>query len=78
MKRLLLALAIGIAVLLLGTYTANSASKPVAVDMTDFAFHPDTLHVHTGDTVVFKNGDQATHNVTADAFASGDIGPGKS
>lgn len=78
MKRLLLALAAGLAALLLGTHAANSAAQSVTVTMSDFAFHPDTLQIHTGDTVVFKNDGQITHNVTADAFKSGDVEGGKS
>lgn len=78
MKRLLCSMAVGIAVLLLGMQAAPSAPAPVTVHMSDFAFHPDSLKIHTGDTVVFQNDDQAVHNVSADAFQSGDVQPGKS
>jgi plastocyanin len=34
--------------------------------------------VQTGQTVVFQNDDDVPHNVTADAFKSGDVNGGKS
>lgn len=78
MKKLLSALAIGICVLLLGAQPAGSAPATPTVHMSDFSFKPADLAVHTGDTVVFMNDDDATHNVTADAFSSGDVAGGKS
>ena len=35
------------------------------VHMTNFAFQPQTLTVHTGDTVTFINDDEEPHTVTA-------------
>jgi plastocyanin len=78
MNKLLSALAVGACVLVLGMQTAASAPQTATVHMTDFAFKPDKLSVQVGDTVVFQNDDDATHNVTADSFKSGDIGSGKS
>lgn len=78
MKRLLAALTIGLAVLLLGSQAANSAQKPSTVHITDFAFKPAELTVHTGDTVVFQNDDSVTHNVMGEGLNSGDIEGGKS
>lgn len=78
MKKLLCALLIGMSVLLLGAQPANSADQSPTVQMKDFSFKPDALTVHQGDTVVFQNDDDVTHNVTADSLKSGDIGAGKS
>lgn len=78
MRKLLSALGIGIAVLLLGVQEAGSATPAVTVHMTDFRFKPATLSIHTGDSVVFQNDDDVTHNVTADSFKSGDLAGGKS
>lgn len=36
------------------------------VAVSGYAFAPGTLTVHVGDTVVWKNGDQASHTVTSD------------
>lgn len=78
MKKLLAAMAIGFCVLLLGAAQADSATHTATVHMTDFSFKPDALTVQVGDTVVFQNDDDVTHNVSADAFKSGDIDGGKS
>ena len=78
MKKLLAALTIGLAVLLLGFQAANSAQPATTVHITDFAFKPDALTVHVGDTVVFQNDDSVTHNVMGDGLNSGDIEGGKS
>lgn len=78
MTKLLSALAIGLTVALLGAQSAEPAAQNPAVHMSDFAFKPDTLTIHAGQTVVFQNDDDVTHNVTADAFKSGDVEGGKS
>lgn len=78
MNKLFSALAVGACMLLLGMQTAASAQQTTTVHMTDFSFKPDKLNVQTGESVVFQNDDDATHNVTADGFKSGDIGSGKS
>lgn len=78
MKKLLCALLIGVSVLFLGAQPANSADQSPSVQMKDFSFKPDALTVHQGDTVVFQNDDDVTHNVTGDSLKSGDIGAGKS
>lgn len=79
MVKLLSALAIGISVLMLGVQAAQPAEQPhQVVHIKDFAFKPQTLTVQAGDTVVFQNDDDVAHNVTADAFKSGDIAGGKS
>lgn len=53
-------------------------AAPAIVHMVDFAFKPASLAVHTGDTVVFQNDDQVTHDVSGDGLQSGDIDGGKS
>jgi plastocyanin len=78
MTKLLSALAIGLSVVLLGAQTAQPSPKPAVVHMKDFAFQPSSLTVQAGDTVTFENDDDVTHNVTADAFKSGDVDGGKS
>lgn len=78
MKKYLCALVIGVSILLLGVQAANSAQQTPTVQMKDFSFKPDALTVHAGDTVVFENDDDVTHNVTGDSLKSGDIGAGKS
>lgn len=48
--------------------------------MLEVAFHPETLKVRPGDTVVFINRDIVDHDVTdhdGDAFASGTLKPGE-
>jgi plastocyanin len=61
-----------------------SAARPAAagtatVGMAGLAFHPGTLTVRKGATVVFDNDDVAPHTVTADkgAVDSGVLDPGK-
>lgn len=78
MTKLLSALAIGLTVALLGAQSAEPAQQNPVVHMSDFAFKPDTLTVQAGQTVVFQNDDDVAHNVTADAFTSGDVDGGKS
>jgi plastocyanin len=79
MLKLLSALAIGVSMLLLGAQTALPDEQPhQTVHIKDFAFKPQALTVHAGDTVVFQNDDDVIHNVSADAFKSGDIAGGKS
>lgn len=78
MAKILTALAIGLSVLMLGAQSTQPAAQQAVVHMTNYAFKPQTLSVQTGQTVVFQNDDDVTHNVTADAFKSGDIAGGKS
>lgn len=78
MKKLLAAATIGLCVLLLGVQRADSAATTSTVQIQDFAFTPATLNIHVGDTVVFSNGDDVTHNVSGDGLSSGDIAAGKS
>ena len=50
----------------------------VTVHMHNMAFDPRSTTVQTGQTVIFQNDDNVSHNVTSsDMGTSGDIGPGK-
>jgi plastocyanin len=72
MRRLLLATG----VLLAGAVPAHAATT--TVEAADNVFRPKTATVSVGDTVTWKNTGQAPHEVTASAFKSGNIDPGKS
>ena len=52
----------------------DSGGGGSAVTIKDFAFDPGDLKVKTGDTVTWTNEDSAGHDVTGDAFKSGDAG----
>lgn len=68
--------------------SASTTSKPAGegqttVDIADFAYAPADLEVNAGDTVTFRNSDDATHTATADGdapdgFDTGDIAGGDS
>lgn len=73
MRRLLL-LATG--ALLVGALPAHAATT--TVEAADNEFRPKSATVSVGDTVTWKNTGQAPHEVTASAFKSGNIEPGKS
>lgn len=78
MAKLLSALAIGLSVLILSVQAAVPAEQRQVVHMTNYSFKPQMLTVQLGQTVVFQNDDDVPHNVTTDAFKSGDINGGKS
>ena len=47
------------------------------IDITGFAFSPETLTISVGDTVIWTNKDSTTHTATADGeFDSGNLGNG--
>ena len=60
----------------------SAPPKVVTVTIRDFKFEPATVTVHEGDTVEWKNADNAAHTATADgqaqkpAFDSGSISTG--
>jgi plastocyanin len=58
----------------------SDAPKVVTVEIHNFEFEPATVTVHPGDTVEWKNEDNAPHTATADTpkpgFDSGVIQPG--
>ena len=52
-----------------------------SIDISNFAFNPQTLTINKGDTVTWTNQDSATHTVTSDAgneLSSGNIENGHS
>lgn len=52
-------------------------AKTVRVQISEFAFHPPTLHVKAGTRVVFANDDTTAHTATrGGSFATGHIQPG--
>lgn len=54
-------------------------AKAVRVEISEFAFHPHTLHVRPGAKVVFANSDPTAHTATrSGSFATGHIQPGHS
>lgn len=58
----------------------GSDSKVVTIEIRNFAFNPATVTVHPGDTVEWKNDDNAPHTATTSpskpGFDSGTIQPG--
>lgn len=55
------------------------ASGSVAVDINHFAYHPKTLDISKGTTVVFSNSSATTHTATrAGSFNTGHIRAGHS
>jgi len=76
-------LAFGLALIGLGSAGASAgptahASRAVTVEIEDFAFHPPTLRVGVGTSVVFANKSDVTHTATRKSFNTGRIKPGKS
>jgi len=55
---------------------ASAASTTVS--MVENEFKPATATVSVGDTVTWRNNGSSAHEVTADAFKSGNVDPGKS
>ena len=57
---------------------ADETPQSNAVDITGFAFSPETLTISVGDTVTWTNKESATHTATADGgeFDSGNLGNG--
>lgn len=53
--------------------SAASAAHPQVrrVTISQFAYHPVTVTIHPGDTVIWTNHDPAVHTVTADRAPSG-------
>lgn len=60
----------------------GSDAKVVTIEIRNFAFDPATVTVHPGDTVEWKNDDNAPHTATTNSskpgFDSGTIQPGAS
>jgi plastocyanin len=74
--------ALGLALAVAVVFAAQGGTAPSSqvreVSMPGKAFAPDRLTILVGDTVVWRNGDSATHTATAndDAFDSGRLAPG--
>jgi plastocyanin len=69
---LTLALAFG------GVATTPAWAATVQVAITDFTFTPTAITVHSGDTVIWTNGDSVPHTATArdgKSFDTGTIDP---
>lgn len=64
------------AALLFAAVPASAASTTVS--MVENAFKPRTTTVSVGDTVTWRNDGSSAHEVTASAFKSGNVDPGKS
>ncbi len=86
MKRIVACLAIAFTAALTVSQAAPAArsgpaqaSKAKTVDISHFEFHPPTLQVARGATVVFSNSSGTAHTATdRGAFDSGHIKPGHS
>lgn len=57
---------------------APATAATTTVSMVENAFKPRTATVAVGDTVTWKNDGANPHEVTATAFKSGNVDPGKS
>lgn len=82
MKRILISLAVSLALLAGPAATASGpaqASGARTVDINHFAYHPHTLRIAKGTTVVFSNSAPVEHTATdRGVFDSGHIKPGHS
>jgi plastocyanin len=65
----------GVALVLAAVPAAASATT---VEARDNVFAPRSATVSVGDTVTWKNAGDTAHEVTASAFASGNLAPGAS
>jgi plastocyanin len=61
------------------TSSTSASSSQQTVNISGFAFSPQTLTVSKGTTVTWTNNDSTTHTVTSDSgvWDSGNIAPGK-
>ena len=57
---------------------APATAATTTVSMVENAFEPRTMTVAVGDTVTWRNDGSSAHEVTATAFKSGNVDPGKS
>ena len=73
-------LAPGAAVVLLLLAAAPATFADLGIDISGFAFDPNPMTIHVGDTVSWTNSDAVGHTATADdgSFDSGIIAPGTS
>ncbi|HEU0133056.1 MAG TPA: cupredoxin domain-containing protein [Mycobacteriales bacterium] len=67
-----------LAPLALAAAALPAGASGATVQAVDNAFRPASLTVSVGDTVTWRNAGQSPHDVTASAFSSGNLDPGKS
>lgn len=78
----LVLLSVTIAVFAFGHRPQGAQANVVTVTIHDYKFEPETVTVHQGDTVEWKNEDSVLHTATADgqaqkpAFDSGSLSTG--
>ena len=88
-KSPIIALVFGMLILLLAAGCGQKAAAPApapqptpsangaAVEMTNFAFSPDTVTIAVGETVTWTNKDSAGHDVVGDLFKSPSMATGE-
>jgi len=59
------------------TYSGPSAENHLNIFIRDSKFIPNTNAMPVGTTVVWRNEDNITHNVSGDGWSSGDLAPGQ-
>jgi plastocyanin len=76
----LVLLALLVAVVAFGRQPQSASPNVVTVTIRDYKFEPETVTVHQGDTVEWKNADNVPHTATEDgqkpAFDSGSLSTG--
>lgn len=62
-----------------GQGTSAAGARTTEVKIADFKYLPETITVSAGDTVTWRNSDDAPHTATADdeTFDTGDLGRGE-
>ena len=70
----------GVLVVALGLAAAPAVFADLGIDIAGFAFDPNPMAIHVGQTVGWTNSDSVGHTATADdgSFDSGTIAPGAS
>lgn len=59
-----------------GSGGSGGSAQSAAVEMSGFAFSPDSVDIAVGGTVTWTNKDSVTHTVKGDSWGSGDIAAG--
>jgi plastocyanin len=59
-----------------GAVQANANQNTINVKISDYKFDPETININKGDTVIWKNEDPMTHNITSNGFTSPDLNKG--